>query len=106
MLCAGYMVYPISWQNYLGYGLTLGAVPDPTWNHAWDGVDYPPDYLPEEICEGGKPPCMTTWMFEAGEREAFTNYTFITGEATLGGYSIVTLLTLECFVTLPNAEKS
>jgi len=83
MLCTGYMVYPISWQNYLGYGLTLGAVPDPTWNHAWDGVDYPPDYLPDEICEGGKPPCMTTWMFEAGEREAFTNYTFITGEPTL-----------------------
>ena len=85
------MTYPIVWQNYVGYGQTFGAAPDPTWSFDWDGVDYPEGYLPDEICEGGKPPCMTHWMFEAGEREAFTNYTFINGEATLGRYSIVFL---------------
>ena len=80
------MTYPIPWHNQLGYGLTLGQLPDPAWSMGFDGVDYPPDYLPEEICEGGRPPCMDNWMFESGENEAFTNYTFIPGEPTLGGY--------------------
>ena len=81
------MSYPVPWHNSLGYGLTFGQLPDPAWSMAFDGVDYPPDYLPEEKCEGGRPPCMDNWMYEAGVNEAFTNYTFIPGEPTLGGYS-------------------
>ena len=80
------MTYPVPWHNELGYGLTLGPVPDPTWDMSFDGVDYPPDYLPEEVCEGGKPTCMDNWMYEAGDTEAFTNYTFISGQPTLGSY--------------------
>jgi len=79
----GYMAYPVPWHNSLGYGLTLGQLPDPAWSMDFDGVDYPPDYLPEEKCEGGKPPCMENWMYESGVNEAFTNYTFIPGEPTL-----------------------
>ena len=80
------MTYPVPWHNELGYGLTLGPVPDPTWDMSFDGVDYPPDYLPEEVCEGGKPTCMENWMYEAGDSEAFTNYTFISGQPTLASY--------------------
>ena len=92
----GYMAYPVPWHNSLGYGLTLGQLPDPAWSMDFDGVDYPPDYLPEEKCEGGKPPCMENWMYESGVNEAFTNYTFIPGEPTLGGYSIFICLKIQC----------
>ena len=92
----GYMAYPVPWHNSLGYGLTLGQLPDPAWSMDFDGVDYPPEYLPEEKCEGGKPPCMDNWMYESGVNEAFTNYTFIPGEPTLGGYSIFICLKIQC----------
>ena len=42
------MTYPVPWHNELGFGLTLGPVPDPTWDMSFDGVDYPPGYVPEK----------------------------------------------------------
>ena len=80
------MTYPVSWHNQVGYGLILGPAPAPGWDMKFNGVDYPPEYVPKEVCEGGNPPCKDTWMYEAGDNEAFTNYTFIPGQPTLGCY--------------------
>ena len=78
------MSYPVPWINYLGYGLSFGRLPEPTWDMSFDGVDYPPDYLPDDGCYHGKPDCMhDNWIYEAGAQEAFTNYTFIPGQPTL-----------------------
>ena len=76
------MAYPIPWHNQLGYGLTLGPVPDPSWDMEFDGVEYPTDYLPEEQCEGDRYTC-SPWMYKMGEADAFTNNTYIPGEPTL-----------------------
>ena len=105
------MTYPVPWHNELGFGLTLGPVPDPTWDMSFDGVDYPPDYVPEKACEGGKPTCMDNWMYEAGDSEAFTNYTFIPGEPTLpedmydlgGGVTLQGVLDERCPWTSPGS---
>lgn len=84
-LPTGYMTYPIPWHNQLGYGLTLGPVPDPSWDMEFDGVEYPPDYLPEEVCEGDRYEC-SPYRYKMGEADPFTNNTFIPGEPTLGGF--------------------
>ena len=78
------MTYPIPWHNHLGYGLTLGPVPDPSWDMEFDGVEYPTDYLPEEQCEGDRYTC-SPWMYKMGEADAFTNNTYIPGDPTLVG---------------------
>ena len=72
------MTYPIPWHNQLGYGLTLGPVPDPSWDMEFDGVEYPTDYLPEEQCEGDRYTC-SPWMYKMGEADAFTNNTYNCG---------------------------